>query len=98
MTSAIRAGMSGMAACRSMVAATANNLANANTPGYRAQRAHMTATDGGVRTDVRRADRPGVDIARELVDLRVAETGVRANAAVIRAEDERLGTILDVFA
>ncbi len=38
------------------------------------------------------------DLARDIVDLRVQETAVKANAAVVRSADRTLGTLLDLMA
>ena len=39
-----------------------------------------------------------VDIAEELVQMKVAEYGYKANIGVIRTQDEMIGTILDIIA
>jgi len=41
-------------------------------------------------------DAPNVDLVSELVDLKAAEAGFKAAAALIRAEDERTDTLLDI--
>jgi flagellar basal body rod protein FlgC len=41
---------------------------------------------------------PNVDVAAELVSVIRAETSFKANAAVVRARDEQLRTLLDVKA
>ncbi len=38
------------------------------------------------------------DLARSIVDLKVAETGFRANASIVRTADEMSGTLLDILA
>lgn len=42
-------------------------------------------------------DGPEVDLAHEAVQLRIGQTLYSANAAVVRAGDEMLGTLLDMF-
>ena len=39
-----------------------------------------------------------VDLAEESVQLILADIGYRANASVIRAQDEMIGTVLDILA
>lgn len=41
-------------------------------------------------------DAPNVDLGSELVDLKAAEIGFKAAAALIRAEDERKDALLDI--
>lgn len=41
-------------------------------------------------------DAPNVDLASELVEFKAAEAGFKAAAALIRAEDERTDTLLDI--
>jgi flagellar hook protein FlgE len=43
------------------------------------------------------SDGPEVDLAHEAVQLRIGQTLYSANAAVVRAGDEMLGTLLDMF-
>ena len=43
-------------------------------------------------------DGQGIDLAEELIGTMVARRGYEANLPVIRAQDEMLGTLLDVFA
>ena len=43
-------------------------------------------------------DAPGGDLAADIVDLKIAETGVAVNVAVVRSADEMAGTLLDLLA
>ena len=38
-----------------------------------------------------------VDLTEEFVQMKIASYGYRANASVIRAQDEMIGTILDIM-
>ncbi len=44
------------------------------------------------------SDGQGIDVAQEMVGMMSASRGFEANLAVVRAEDEMLGTLLDVMA
>jgi len=100
---------SGMQAASSMLGAAANNLANSDTPGYRATRVDLAALQGGgVAADhVSQDSTPGpiepdgkegsnVDPARESINLTRAKVLYSANAAVYRMADRMTGTLLDV--
>jgi len=39
-----------------------------------------------------------VDMADELIQMRIAEYGYRSNFSVIRTQDEMIGTVLDIIA
>ncbi len=39
-----------------------------------------------------------VDLATEFIQMKLAETGYRANASVIRNQDEIIGTIINILA
>ena len=82
----------------------ANNVANADTDGYRAQR--YDPSSGQVRPRHEppppapdAADPPpsDVDLAEEFVDLKRYELGLRANARVVQVADGLLGRLLDIF-
>ena len=82
----------------------ANNVANVNTDGYRAQR--YDPASGEVRprhgppppvpddVDLPPSD---VDLAEELIDLKRYALGVRASIRVIEVADNMLGRLLDIF-
>ncbi|MBI1388355.1 MAG: hypothetical protein GC154_07900 [bacterium] len=98
-------GLSGLNASRNQALTASNNLANLNTPGYRAQRANggVSQTPGPMipSGDASRGDEyvegSNVDIAEEAVNLNQAVNSTRANAAVVRTGDQMLGTAIDLI-
>ena len=38
-----------------------------------------------------------IDLVREVVDMKLAQAGVSANAAVMRTADQMQGTVLDIL-
>ena len=101
---------SGMDAAPAQLNATANNIANLNTPGYRSQGVDLVDLSpngvgiGGTSTD----GMPGtagsngqstfnVDLASQVTDLSREKMLYTANAAVFRAGDQMLGSLLDMF-
>jgi flagellar hook protein FlgE len=82
----------------------ANNVANVNTDGYRAQRYDPASGEVRPRHDPlppvpEDADAPpsDVDLAEEFIDLKRYEVGVRAGIKVIEVADNMLGRLLDIF-
>ncbi|SIQ60905.1 flagellar basal-body rod protein FlgC [Rhizobium sp. RU33A] len=80
--------LSGMQAQQTRLAATANNVANAMTPGYhRLETSFVSRAQGGVSATVAPSDgtvlddTSNVDLASEMLSLVEAEIGFSANAA-----------------
>ena len=90
-----------MAANAAAVQAVAVNVANANTPGYRAVRVRTSSvvvgsSAGGVQvTRVRQGE---VNLVREFTRLIQAEISYTANAQVVRTADDLARKIIDVVA
>ncbi len=107
---------SGMRAASTRQSVTAHNVANVNTPGFRALRAqNTTRAEGGVEVsvspptatgNVASADalaslpdpmaRSNVDMAREQVGSIVNTNSFKANANAFRAQDDALGTLMNI--
>ena len=90
---------SGLAAAQLRLGASAGNVANLNTPGYRAQRvAQQAAPEGGVTTSLQRAPAQGVSLETEVVDQLAAKQAFLANVQTLRTGDAVLGALLDIRA
>ena len=103
--------LSGMSHASTLLSATANNGANLVSEGYQAKRVAATdVAGGGVRSQMSVDTTPGpillsqegtfsqasnVDLERETVSLLTSTHLYAANLAVLRAEDEAVGTLLD---
>ncbi|BDU76357.1 flagellar basal body rod C-terminal domain-containing protein [Mesoterricola sediminis] len=104
--SAISAAISGVGVGSQGVAVAAGNVANLNSDGYRARRLQQAdLAQGGVRatglTESQEPLAPGgsnVDLATEAVALKTDGVAYKANLKVIQAEQEMLGTALDMKA
>jgi flagellar hook protein FlgE len=110
--SAFGISLSGLDFAQRSLAVSANNVANVNTPGFKASEAVGTAlAGGGVSTAVRptRAapDEIGnldgsytigsnTDLVHELVSRSVAVAAYRANLSAIRSEDQMTRTLLRI--
>jgi len=95
---------------------TANNVANLNTPGFRARQViNAEAPGGGVGVgELRQSDAPGrpdildlspeayaanagsnVDLAEEEINTLANAAQLRANASVLKVQDDALGELFD---
>lgn len=96
---------SGMNAATFRVANAAGNVANQQTPDYEARRVDLVERrEGGVQvSQVRREEGlkvPGqsnVDLATELTGMVASAGQLKANAQVLKTEDEMLGGIFEAW-
>jgi len=74
----------------------ANNVANANTPGYRRQEALQKAQpEGGVTTEIQRANAEGAALEADVVAQLQAKNAYLANLSVFKTADRMAGALLD---
>jgi flagellar hook protein FlgE len=101
----LAASLSGIQTVIKRQEATAQNIANVNTPGferYSVNQADMTPS--GVRVaNVNRtlnpeADRSGTDLAQEMTDMLRNKNELTANVKAIRVQDQMTGALLDIIA
>jgi flagellar hook-associated protein FlgK len=91
--------LSGMRVSASALQVRANNVANAATEGFQRQvTANQDAAGGGVTTQVQPAGGEGSDLVDDTVGGLSARNEFQANARVLRAADDTLGSLLDVLA
>lgn len=88
--------LSGMNAAQTALDASAHNIANAGTAGFRRQQVSQAAAPGGgVATTLTQAPEPGAALETDMVDQLVAKNAFLANLAVFRASDKMLGALMD---
>lgn len=98
---------SGLRAATLRLDASAQNVANLNTPGYRPVGVSQQAlASGGVAAEVdvqgeARLDRTlaglsGTDLVREHVEQTVAAVAFRASLAVLRSADEQAAAVMEI--
>jgi len=91
--------LSGMNAAQQQLHASANNVANANTPGYRRQEAVQKARpEGGVTTEIQRGNAERAALEADLVAQLQAKNAYLANMSVFRTADRMAGALLDKMA
>ncbi len=99
MTSASAIAMSGMQAASMALGASAHNIANAGTDGFRRQSvAYSQMPGGGVTTQIDRAAVPGQALERDVVGQLSAKNAFLANLAVFRTASAMQGTLIDARA
>ena len=100
--------LSGMQAASAMLNATANNIANLNTPGFNPSRADLVELSGGGVgiSGTSFEDNPqtapdtqtsNVDLPTELVNLKLSQTLYDANAMVLKTADQMTGNLLNML-
>ncbi|MFH1153902.1 MAG: flagellar basal body rod C-terminal domain-containing protein [Pseudomonadota bacterium] len=107
--SGIGNAVSAMRAFGTAMSSTANNIANAQSQGYKKTMAviEQAGNDQGVTVSISRDASQGyvddqgnelsnVDIAREITSTIATEAGFKANVASVRTMDEMVGSLLDI--
>lgn len=91
--------LSGLAAFGKALNVTANNIANMNTEGFKPINAMMNEDiNGGVKVTLSQSPDPGVDVAKEMVDMMIEKVGVKVNVKSLQAEDDILKSLIDIKA
>lgn len=87
---------SGMQAAQVSLQASAHNLANLNTPGFRRQLVQQQAqADGGVQTKFDTAADEGASLEADVIAQLQAKNAFLANLAVFKTADKMSGALLD---
>ncbi len=102
----ISAGISGLGVATQSIALSSGNVANVNTDGYRAKSLQQQEQEqGGVRasgvTESQEPTAPGgsnVDLATEAVNLDLKGVSYQADLKFLQAQQNILGTALDLKA
>jgi flagellar hook protein FlgE len=99
MDDAFGIALSGMQAAQTQLNVAANNIANANTPGFKAQQADLTSLPNGDGVDVAQISTSGnsADPTVAIISLRQSALMYGANAMVIRVQNQMYGSLLNVL-
>lgn len=91
--------LSGMSAASERLRASAHNVANLQTPGFRPERVEQSSqADGGVITHTVRDQQNQVSAERELIEQRAATYSYVANLRVLQTQLRPEGALLDIKA
>ena len=94
-------GSSGLQAAQLRLDASANNVANMNTPGYRRQvvTQQAVADNAGVRATVEsEANEKGAALEQEAVEQMSATYAFKASLQTLKTQDAMVGALLNVKA
>ena len=113
MISGISASLSGLNVFGKKLSNAAGNIANSNTSGYKKTESIISEDGVGLpELSLKRIDTPGpllqesdgtmteqsnVDLAEELTQSMVAQRGYEANLKALKAQDDMLGSALDIL-
>lgn len=113
MISGISASLSGLNVFGKKLSSAANNVANSNTSGYKKTESIISEDGVGLpELSLKRIDTPGpllqesdgtvreqsnVDLGEELTQSMVAQRGYEANLKALKAQNDMLGSALDIL-
>jgi flagellar hook protein FlgE len=98
MSSVSSISSSGMNAARIALSASAFNIANLGTDGFRRQQVERTSmAPAGVSATLGQATVPGDAMVTDLVDMLQANNAFLANLAVFKTSAKMAGTLLDAI-
>jgi len=102
MTDSLRIAVSGLNAAAKKVLGAASNIANANVEGYTPvetkNSSQVAGNDGaGVLTDFSYTGLPPVNVDEDVVNLLTASAAYKANASVIRTQDQITDVLLSAL-
>lgn len=90
--------LSGLRAASQELRTAGTNIANANTPGFKAEEVQKTALgNGGVATDTVKTTKE-VSLDEQVVDTQIATYNFQANLKVLQKQNEMEKSLLDIQA
>lgn len=92
-------GLSGVQAASTRLDVAANNIANVQTEKFQRQVVNQQSQEsGGVTTSVAQAQEIGPDLAKDLIEQKMASNTYRVNLRTIQTDQQMLGNLLDIKA
>lgn len=92
-------GLSGVQAASTRLDVAANNIANVQTEKFQRQVVNQQSQEsGGVTTSVAQAQEIGPDLAKDLMEQKMASNTYRVNLRTIQTDQQMLGNLLDIKA
>lgn len=95
--SALSTLLAGMRTQGARLATIAENIANFNTPGYRSKPV-SSSPDTTSSSSSENPEISNVDLAEQFVHLKETEVAYKADAAMVKVEDDLSKSILDILA
>lgn len=99
----ISTNVSSIQAHQTMLNTSANNVANVNSDGFVPTNTRIVGGENSVKADnVKQSDsglkRSQTDLAKEMVEQIISQDAVAVNVTAIKAQDDVLGSLLDIKA
>ena len=92
-------GLSGVQATSTRLDVAASNIANVQTEKFQRQVVNQQSQEsGGVTTSVAQAQEIGPDLAKDLMEQKMASNTYRVNLRTIQTDQQMLGNLLDIKA
>ncbi|MBP7132421.1 MAG: flagellar basal body rod protein [Aquabacterium sp.] len=92
-------GLSGAQAASTRMDVAAHNIANVQTEKFQRQVVNQQSQEsGGVTATVAQAQEIGPDLAKDLIEQKMASNTYRANLRSIQTDQQMLGNLLDIKA
>ncbi len=113
MIDSVGSTLAGVSVHVTKVNTAAHNMANVNTDEFKKDRVVINSNESGQpEANITKVDAPGykiqgpdgevetsnVDLAEELVNLKVGKQGYQANLNVLKVEDDMVQSVLDILA
>lgn len=99
MSSISAIGVSGANAATTRMDVATHNIANVQTEKFQRQVVNQQSQEsGGVSTSVAQAQEIGPDLAKDLIEQKMATYSYRANLRSIQADQQMMGSLLDIKA
>lgn len=90
---------SGLQAAQARQGASAHNIANMQTEGFKRETVSaQAAPQGGVVVSISQAAQAGSDVTQDVLDQMSAKHAFMANVQVLKTADNLMGSLLDVKA
>ena len=99
----ISSNISSISSHQTMMNTGANNIANANTDGFRPSSTNISSSGESTTANTRLSDDTGLkrsqtDLATEFTDQIIAQDATAVNVSAIKTQDQMLGSLLDIKA
>ncbi|HMK56688.1 MAG TPA: flagellar basal body rod C-terminal domain-containing protein [Dissulfurispiraceae bacterium] len=89
--------LSAIAAYGTGLNVTANNLANVNSKDFRPSTPMMNEDgNGAVKVTISKSQDTEVDIAKEMVDMMIEASAIKANIKTLQTEDQVIKNLIDI--
>ncbi len=99
----ISSNISSIQAHQTMMNTSANNVANVNSDGYIPSETRVISSENSLKANTFKANDNGskmsqTELSKEITNQIIAQDATEANVAALKAQDDILGSLLDIKA